>query len=149
VVGPDGIAGTGDDGIVLENFETERDGTAGITISNLPLGTPGVLNDTIGVWVGTAPGGINTLAGVACAGDIVPPTDKYCVIDPRTGWMAHPLPAGHLPGRDGSAHADGRRDVVERPELAALRLPLRPTSRDAGDTTRFRQLAAFMTNRST
>ena len=57
VVTPVDTALHADDGILFENFETERDGFAGIRISNKPLGTPGVKNDTIGYTVGTASGG--------------------------------------------------------------------------------------------
>ncbi|HZN04868.1 MAG TPA: hypothetical protein VFD06_14885 [Candidatus Polarisedimenticolia bacterium] len=53
---PRGIPGTADDGTITENFDTERDGSPGISLAPLPRGTPGVLNDTIGVWVGTAAG---------------------------------------------------------------------------------------------
>ncbi|HYV85086.1 MAG TPA: thrombospondin type 3 repeat-containing protein [Patescibacteria group bacterium] len=146
VVGLDGIAGTADDGIVVENFDTERDGTPGISVNSQPLGAPGVLNDTIGVTVSTAPGGINVLAGVACAGDIVPPTDKFCVIDPlnRMDWHIH-CPAGTCAAGAGQVTpTDGNMSHSGQNSLH-FGYHFDPTSRN-GDTTRFRQLAAFMTN---
>jgi hypothetical protein len=145
-LGPDGLPGTADDGIIAENFDTERDGTPGISISNLPRGTPGVLNDTIGEWVGTAPGGINTLAGIGCAGFIVPPQDPSCEIDPDNDmdWHIH-CPAGTCPNSAGfvtppddvGAHS-GNNSLHWGHHFDA-------TSRD-GDSYKFRQLAAFQTD---
>ena len=146
VVGPDGIPGTADDGLIFENFETERDGTPGISLSNLPLGTPGVLNDTIGVWVGTAPGGINTLAGIGCAGFIVPPQDPSCEIDPDNDmdWHIH-CPAGACPNATGHVTPTDGPMAFSGPNSLHWGHHFDPTSRD-GDSTKFRQLAAFMTN---
>ena len=146
VVGPDGIPSTGDDGQLVENFETERDGTAGISISNLPRGTPGVLNDTIGVWVGTAPGGINTLAGVGCAGFLVPPSDPECRIDPDNDmdWHIH-CPAGtctngagYVTPTDGPMSFSGANSLHWGHHF--------DSSSRGGDSVKFRQLAAFMTD---
>jgi hypothetical protein len=146
VVGPDGLPNTSDDGIVAENFETERDGQSGITLSNLPRGTPGVANDTIGVWVGTAPGGINTLAGIGCAGFIVPPQDPECRIDPDNDMDFHihcPPGAcandvGHVTPTGGSISHSGANSLHWGHHFDT-------TTRD-GDSTKFRQLAAFMSD---
>ena len=143
--GLDGIPGTSDDGIWVETFDTERDGTPGISISNLARGTPGVLNDTLGVWVGTAPGGINTLAGVGCAGFIAPPSDPECRIDPDNDmdWHIHcpvgscPNGTGQVTPSDGNISLSGANSLHWGHHFDA-------TSRD-GDSTKFRQLAAFMT----
>ncbi|HUD70865.1 MAG TPA: thrombospondin type 3 repeat-containing protein, partial [Dongiaceae bacterium] len=146
VVGPDGLPNTGDDGTIAENFETERDGTPGISISNRPRGTPGVLNDTIGVWVGTAPGGINTLAGVGCAGFLVPPADPECRVDPDNDmdWHIHcpagvcPNSAGFITPSDGPMSFSGTNSLHWGHHFDA-------SSRN-GDSVKFRQLAAFMTD---
>ena len=147
VVGPDGLPGTADDGLIYENFETERDGTPGITIAAQPIGTPDVLNDTIGFTVGTGTGGLGVLGGIGCGGFNVPPLDPGCTIDPDNdmGWHVHcptgtcqaamPLFATPL---DGALAFSG-------PNSLHWGHHLDPTSRH-GDTTRFRQLAAFVTN---
>src|SRR5262249_26159622 len=84
--------------------------------------------------------------GVACAGDIVPPTDKFCVIDPRDrmDWHIHcpqgtcPAGAGQITPSDGAISHSGQNSLHFGYHFLT-------TSRD-GDTTRFRQLAAFMTS---
>ena len=146
VVGPDGIAGTADDGTLAEDFDTERDGTPGISLANVPSGTPGVLNDTIGVWVGTAAGGTGTLEGIGCAGFLVPPQDAECRIDPDDDmdWHVHcppgacPSEPGHVTPRDGALAASGQNSLHWGYHFD-------PNSRD-GDSVRLRQLAAFMTD---
>src|SRR5262245_48494614 len=102
VVGPDGIPGTGDDGWIVEDFDTERDGMRGTRIAMLLRGTPGVRTATIGGWVGTAPGAAATLAGIGCAGFNVPPVDPACRIDPDDDmdWHIH-CPAGTCPNLPG------------------------------------------------
>ncbi|HZM70989.1 MAG TPA: thrombospondin type 3 repeat-containing protein [Candidatus Cryosericum sp.] len=148
-----GIPGDFDDGIWFEDFDTERDGNLNpnngnpyISLNNLPLGTPGVFNDTLGVWVGTATGGINALAGVGCSGFIVPPQDPACKIDPDNDmdWHIHcpvdhcPNGAGFLTPTDGNISKSGENSLHWGHHFL-------PDSRD-GDSTKFRQLAAFMTN---
>ncbi|MFI5040561.1 MAG: thrombospondin type 3 repeat-containing protein [Acidimicrobiales bacterium] len=147
VLGPDGLPNTADDGLIFENFETERDGSPGITLAHQPLGTPGVHNDTIGFTVGTGDGGLGSLAAVACGGFNVPPQDPGCKIDPDNdmAWHIH-CPNGTCPSAG---------PLFNTPPDGALALSgtnslhwghhLDPTSR-SGDTTRFRQLAAFVTN---
>src|SRR5262245_6189971 len=146
VVGPDGIPGTADDGWIFEDFDTERDGTPGISLDSMPRGTPGVLNDTIGVWVGTAPGGIGTLAGIGCAGFIVPPADPECRIDPDNDmdWHIH-CPAGSCPNRPGLVTPEGGDFSFSGRNSLHWGHHFDPHSRD-GDSTKFRQLAAFMTD---
>jgi hypothetical protein len=146
VVGPDGQPNTSDDGVVFENFETERDGTAGIRIASKPIGTSGVLNDTIGYTLGTGSGGLGKLKAVACGGFHVPPLDLGCKIDPDNdmGWHIH-CPQGGCPNTG----------LTVTPVNGALAFSgtnslhwghhLDPTDR-SGDTTRFRQMAAFVTN---
>jgi len=130
----------------VENFETERDGTAQISISNLPRGTPGVLNDMIGVWVGTAPGGINTLAGIGCAGFNVPPADPSCIIDPDNDmdWHIH-CPAGTCPNSAGFITPAGGVMSHSGPNSLHWGHHFDPATRD-GDSVKFRQLAAFQTD---
>ena len=146
VVGPDGVPGTADDGWIVEDFDTERDGTPGISLDRLPRGTPGVLNDTIGVWVGTAPGGAATLAGIGCGGFLVPPVDPECRIDPDDDmdWHIH-CPAGTCANAPGSITPEGGELAASGRNSLHWGHHFDPRSRD-GDSTRFRQLAAFMTD---
>jgi hypothetical protein len=152
IPGPDGQTGTADDGILLENFETERDGFAGIRISNKPLGTPGAKNDTIGYTVGTAAGGggggggLSVLTAVACGGFNVPPLDPGCQIDPDNdmGWHIHCPPETCQNSTLFVTPTDGAL-AMSSPNSLHWGHHLDPLSR-SGDTTRFRQLAAFVTN---
>jgi len=146
VVGPDGLPGTADDGWIVEDFDTERDGTPGISLDRLPRGTPGVLNDTIGVWVGTAPGGTGLLAGIACGGFRVPPVDPECRIDPDNDmdWHIH-CPAGTCPNLSGHVTPDGGAFAFSGENSLHWGHHFDLRSRD-GDSTKFRQLAAFMTD---
>ncbi len=148
IKGPDNATGTIDDGWWVENFETERDGLPGITVSSQPTGTAGFPNDTMGVTVATGQGGIGALAGVACAGFNVPPADPGCIIDPDNdmGWHIHcptsgpnacpnsglfvtPNDGALAHGGPNSLHWGHHFDVTAR----------------IHDTTKFRQLAAWMT----
>jgi thrombospondin type 3 repeat protein/subtilase family protein len=147
VPGPDNIMGTSDDGLIFENFETERDGTAGIRIAPQPIGTPGVLNDTIGFTVGTGVGGVGALAGVGCGGFNVPPLDPGCRIDPDNdmGWHVH-CPVGTCDATNPkfATPVDGAL-AFSGPNSLHWGYHINPNSR-LSDTTRFRQLAAFVTN---
>jgi hypothetical protein len=147
VLGPDGLPNTADDGKIVENFETERDGQPGIKIDTRPLGAPSAKNDTIGVVVGTGTiGSSQLLNGVACGGFNVPPLDPGCKIDPDNDmdWHIH-CPAGTCqatafqttPANGALAHSG--------PNSLHWGVHTNAASR-TGDTTHFRQLAAFMTN---
>ncbi|PYT38001.1 MAG: hypothetical protein DMF52_00810, partial [Acidobacteria bacterium] len=166
VSGLDNSMGTNDDGKIQETFDLDRDGDGAYTIDSRchtlagpdPAGPngcvqdagPTVKNDTIGVTVGTAPGGINVLAAVGCAGFNVPPSDPGCVIDPdnEMDWHIHCLPgtstticpnsSGHqTPLNDGQALGG------ERSLHWGFHFDLADKLRD---TVKFRQIAAFMTN---
>ncbi|HXH28471.1 MAG TPA: thrombospondin type 3 repeat-containing protein [Candidatus Polarisedimenticolia bacterium] len=145
VVGPDGVPGTADDGTIFEDFDTDRDGDGVITLANQYRGTVGVKNDTIGVWVGTAQGGIGVLAGIGCAGFKVPPQDPACIVDPDNDMDFHihcpagtcPNSQGHITPTDGAIAFSGNNSLHWGHHFDTA-------SRD-GDSTKFRQLAAFMT----
>ncbi|HXH29037.1 MAG TPA: thrombospondin type 3 repeat-containing protein, partial [Candidatus Polarisedimenticolia bacterium] len=148
VIGPDNVRNTADDGTLYEGFDQDRDGIGGVDLSD---GRSGVPNDTIGVTVGTAQGGINSLEGIGCGGYQVPPTDPGCRVDPDNDmdWHIH-CPTGtcsppHVQGSTtayattppGGAMAFSGSNSLHwgRHTSAATRL---------GDTTSFRELAAFM-----
>ncbi len=154
--GPDGVPGNADDGTLIENFDTDLNGNFSIGLADQPHGTPNVDNDTIGVTVRTTAGGIGGLAAVACGGFNVPPADPGCIIDPDNDmdWHIH-CPAGsptsncgpgniccpnsgpHMtPVADNLAHSGS--NSLHWGYHFDLADPLK-------DTTRFRQIAAFMT----
>jgi hypothetical protein len=151
VLGPDGSPGTSDDGQIVESFDTDRDGDGVVSVNDLPNGTPNIHNDTIGVTVRTTLGGIGGLAAVACGGFIVPPADPGCIIDPdnEMDWHIHcpaspvedscPNSAGHQTPTDGRLAYNGKNSLHWGYHFST-------TSRADGDTTKFRQMAAFMTN---
>ena len=146
ILGPDGIPSTSDDGVLVENFDTERDGQPGIHVAPQPLGTPGVQNDTIGFTLGTGGSGVGALSGIGCGGFHVPPLDPGCRIDPDNdmGWHVHCPPGAcgqsppFLTPVDGALAFSGTTSLHWGHHID-------PSSR-TGDTTRFRQLAAFVTN---
>jgi hypothetical protein len=145
VNGPDGLPNTADDGIISENFETERDGVPGIRISALPLGAPGAQNDTIGVVSGTGVGVLPVLSAVACGGFNVPPLDPGCRIDPDNDmdWHIH-CPAGQCPaGTNFVTPPDG---AMAHSGSNSLHWGFHSdASSRKGDTTHFRQISAFIT----
>jgi hypothetical protein len=153
VVGPDGQPNTADDGLVFENFDTDRNLDGLITISD---GRAGVTNDTIGVTVGTAQGGINALAAVGCGGYKVPPPDPGCRIDPDNDmdWHLHcqsgdpkcvapqvavrnHMPDAWITPTEGPLAYSGTRSLHHGKHTD-------PASR-LGDTSSWREMSAFMT----
>src|SRR5207249_2231997 len=76
------------DGTIFEDFDTITEGDSTIDLSD---GRTGVANDTIGYTVGSALGGINSIAGIGCGGYIIPPSDPGCRIDPDNDmdWHIH------------------------------------------------------------
>jgi hypothetical protein len=152
-LGEDGRAETADDGIYQESFDIDRNGDGVVSLSNLPEGTPGDKNDTHGVWVGNDPGGIgNVINVVGCAGFLVPPQDPECRIEPDfdMSWHIHCVPGsatcaqnaiGHItPSRGEHAYDGGlHQNSLHWGHHFS-------TSSTNGDTTKFRQMPAFMTN---
>jgi hypothetical protein len=103
IVGPDGLPNTADDGLLFENFEKDNDGNG---MTDLSDGRQGQLNDTIGVTVGTALGGLSSIAAIACGGFPTFQEDPTsgCRIDPdnEMDWHIH-CPNGS--GKCGPTHA--------------------------------------------
>jgi hypothetical protein len=162
-----------DDGLIQEDFDTNRvDDVTLITCSeatpctdlNDPDGIPdsgdesgrialsngnvGLPNDTIGVTVGTASeGGLDVLVGIPCAGYIVPPEAPNCAIDPDNdmSWHIH-CPFGECdqgeealtPVDVGNLSHSGRNSLHWGAHFVS--------NSTKGDTTKFREMAAFTTN---
>jgi hypothetical protein len=151
VVGPDGIAGTADDGTIFENFDIDRSANGQFDLSD---GRDGIPNDTIGFTVGTAQGGLNQLAGIGCAGYNIPPADPNCSIDADNdmGWHIHCPPDTPLPCPP-TQTVSGNRTYYVTPadgEMAfsgnnSLHWGKHASTTRLGDTTSFRELAAFTT----
>jgi hypothetical protein len=152
IKGPDNTTGTSDDGWLVENFDTDPLGD-GVDISD---GAQGLANDTIGILVRSANGVLRqNLGGIGCAGYQVPPKDPGCRVDPDhdQDWHIH-CPPGAIcpsphygstppttlymvtPAGDGMAHR-GQNSLHWGKHVDV-------TNR-IGDTTSFRELAAFMT----
>jgi Thrombospondin type 3 repeat len=146
IPGPDGLMGTSDDGLYSEDFDTDRDSDGVVTINDQPRGTPNVLNDTLGNTVRTTQGGLGGLAGIGCGGFNVPPADPGCIIDPdnEMDWHIH-CPPGECPNADGHiTPADGALAHSGRNSLHwGYHTDI--NNRLNGDTVKFRQLAAFVT----
>ncbi len=160
VAGPDGLPGTADDGLLFEDFDTNRvdntvfgvpdvnpDGTPRIALSD---GRSGFANDTIGVTVGTAQGGLNAISGIGCGGFNVGSADPGCRVDPDNDmdWHVHCKPGACDPNphfgsttafkatpADGAMAFSGNNSLHWGRHIETTRI---------GDTTGFRQLAAFM-----
>jgi Thrombospondin type 3 repeat/Subtilase family len=152
IKGPDNQAGTADDGLLYENFDTDLDGDLVVSLANQPNGTVGVHNDTFGFTEGTAQGGIGTLSGVPCGGFNVPPADPGCIIDPDNdmSWHIH-CPQGECPNNVGYVTPTAGALAHSGGTAAGTRNSLHwgyhtSTTNRLKDTTRFRQLAAFVTN---
>ena len=166
--GPDNIPNNTDDGTIKETFDLDRDHDGLFTLDSrcevvsepgdtdptgptyCNLNSAGVKNDTIGVWVGTAPGGINVLAAVGCAGFNVPPDDEACEIDPDNDmdWHIH-CPPGDLQAKcpNVSQHQTPVNDAEAKAGNNSLHWGYHlDLANKLLDTTRFRQMAAFMTN---
>jgi len=151
VSGPDGIAGTADDGLIVEDFDTDRDGDGVLSLGDRPAGTPGAANDTIGVWVGNNPGGLNPIEVVGCGGFRVPPVDPGCRIDPDydMDWHLHCPPGSTGCAVSRPDHQTPAGGGLAYNGLASLHWgfhPLDGTTVEAMSSTHFRQVTAFMTN---
>ena len=123
-----------------------------VAVQNLSDGRQGIANDTIGYTVGSAQGGLNSLAGIGCGGHLVPPQDPGCIIDPDNDmqWHVH-CPAGTCPA---TRVVGSRSDLMATPTGGALAYSgnnslhwgrhTDPAGR-VGDTTGFREISAFTT----
>jgi hypothetical protein len=165
-----------DHGILFEDFDTDRvvnedfalcdpaavppclndnpDTTPRIAISDGRVEAP---NDTIGVTVGTALGGLNVIAGIGCGGFQVPETgDAGCRVDPDNdmSWHVHCLPGACDPPFHFLLNTGDERGVFSQTPIDGAMAHSKDNSlhwgRHAantrlGDTTTFRELAAFMT----
>jgi len=154
------------DGILTESFDLDRDASGLIEINSLcnefdpgcVQATTGIHNDTIGVTVATTQGGVGGLAGIGCGGFNIPPADVGCAIDPdnEMDWHIHcpvsnlppgvqvcPNAQGHMTPVDGALAHSGLNSLHWGYHYGTTRLG---TGHVDGDTVKFRQIAAFMTN---
>ncbi|MBI4169639.1 MAG: thrombospondin type 3 repeat-containing protein, partial [Acidobacteria bacterium] len=159
VPGPDGMAGTADDGTIFETFDVDRDGdglfTVNDTFRRMDGGT-GVnehgsyLRGSAG---GSAPG---TVAGIACGGFRTPAQGNAgCILDPDypMDWHLHcPPGATSCPNAESGTcaggcvydtPADGRK-ALSVPNSLHMGAHFDLGQATAGDTTHFRALQAFV-----
>ncbi len=167
VAGYDNLPGNSDDGILRESFDLDRDGDGLYSLDSRchtlsgpdPTGSTNcftdsgasVKNDTIGVTVGTAPGGINVLAAVGCAGYNVPAADPGCVIDPDNDmdWHIHckANENGTACLNNADLHKTPANDNHARDGDHSLHWGIHfDLNTSQADTVKFREIAAFMTN---
>jgi hypothetical protein len=151
IAGPDGVAGTADDGTLFETFDLDRGGNGQFDLSDGRAGYP---NDTIGYTVGTAQGGLESLGGIGCAGFNVPPQDPACSIeaDNDMGWHIHcppdsplPCPPTHTVSGPRTYYATPADGVMAFSGNNSLHWGKHPTDSRRDDTTSCRELAAFTT----
>ncbi len=154
IVGPDGQTGTSDDGWLVENFDTDLDGSGSVDISD---GAQGLANDTIGILVRSADGVLRqNLGGIGCAGYQVPPKDPGCRVDPDhdQDWHIHCPPGAVCPVPHYGGSAPNSISFMTTPAGAGLAHRGQNSlhwgkhvdaANRIGDTTSFRELAAFMT----
>jgi hypothetical protein len=160
IAGPDGQPNTADDGLLFENFDTDRNGDG---IEELSDGRNGIPNDTIGVTVGQA-GGITNVAGIACGGYTDYPS-VGCQLDPDNDmdWHLHCPPGTYtdtngtnptctmagvaVKNSHGSTYLTPTGDAMAYSGNNSLHYGKHTDQTNRlGDTTSFRELAAFMTN---
>ncbi|HXH28635.1 MAG TPA: thrombospondin type 3 repeat-containing protein [Candidatus Polarisedimenticolia bacterium] len=160
ILGPDGLPGTGDDGVLFEDFEIDKNGDGNITVNDtfLTPTAPGVYGGTPGFYVrGSATGaGLNTVAGVACGGyDDLASGNAACILDPDypMDWHVHCAPgAPNCPNVEsgtcvgGCSYATPTNGHFAHSGDNSMSMAAHFNSADyrAGDTTHFRMLAAFV-----
>jgi hypothetical protein len=152
VVGPDGQPNTADDGTLLETFDQDTGGNGQYDLSD---GRDGLPNDTIGYVVGSAAGGLNVLQGVACGGFNIPPGDPNCTIeeDNDMGWHIHCRAADNAicntlstSGSSPTTYDTATDGAMARSGINSLHWGKHVLTTRNGDTTSFRELAAFTSN---
>ena len=137
-------------GTLVEDFDTDFDGNGKVDLSD---GRNLQLNDTFGYTVGSALGGLNSLAGIGCFGYPIPPADNECSIqsDNDMDWHIH-CPVGEC---DAPHVVGSRTDLMRTPPDGVMAFSGRNSlhwgrhvdfSRRLSDTTSFRALAAYTTN---
>ncbi|HEV8702314.1 MAG TPA: thrombospondin type 3 repeat-containing protein, partial [Candidatus Polarisedimenticolia bacterium] len=158
VAGPDGIAGTADDGTILETFDADRDGdglfTVNDTFRRTDAGT-GVIEH--GAYLrGSADGSaMGTVAGIACGGFVTPAQGNAgCILDPDypMDWHLHcPPGATNCPNAESGACVSGCFYQTPANGRKALSVPNSLhmgahflLSDTYGDTTHLRALQAFV-----
>ncbi|HEV8702312.1 MAG TPA: thrombospondin type 3 repeat-containing protein, partial [Candidatus Polarisedimenticolia bacterium] len=159
VAGPDGVAGTTDDGTIFETFDADRDGDGLFTVNDTfrrTDGGTGVIEH--GAYLrGSADGSeMGTFAGIACGGFRTPAQGNVgCILDPDypMDWHLHcPPGATNCPNAESGACVGGCFYQTPANGQKALSVPnslhmgahFDLTGFEKGDTTHFRTLQAFV-----
>jgi hypothetical protein len=158
-VGPDGIAGTGDDGTIFENFDVDRDGDGNITVLDTFRAVDAGTGQTVhGSYVRGSDTGVgeNVVAAVPCGGFTEPAAgNPACALDPDfpMDWHLHCAPgATNCPNLESGACVGGcsfqtptnGQKAFSPPNSLHMGAHFNATDRALGDTTHFRTLQGFM-----
>src|SRR6267142_915148 len=165
VLGPDGVAGTGDDGTVLESFDRDRDGdgtfSTADTFGLLDAGTGEMSHGSFAH--GGAASGTDALAAIACGGFNTPAEGNLeCRLDTDypMDWHFHcpagatgcpntesggfgALRQGCVGGCSYNTPADGQK-ALSLPNSLHMGAHFDPNVSSNGDTTHLRTLQAFV-----
>jgi hypothetical protein len=170
-LGPDGLPGTADDGLLSEGFDIDRDGNGVYSLADtfLPTTAPGIYDTSAphgSYQRGTAAGpGAGDLGAVACGGFASPAEgNPVCILDPDypLDWHFHcPPGATNCPNTDTPpcvSNTTGKTCSFNTPtggtgNIKALSVPnslhmgahFDASSNLAGDTTHFRTIQGFVT----
>jgi hypothetical protein len=151
--GPDGVPGTADDGIILENFDVDRDGDGLFTVNDTfrtPAGEHGFY------MRGGEAGGPGVLRGLACGGFQTPADgNPFCALDPDypMDWHLHCAPgAANCPNEESGTCVGGcffdtpanGQKAYSLPNSMHMGAHFDLNDHAAGDTTHFRALQAFV-----
>jgi hypothetical protein len=159
IVGPDGVAGTDDDGLLLETFDLDRDGDGLFTVlDTFRLHDEGTGQTSSGSYLrgGDPAVGQGVLGGIACGGYTTPEQgNPACALDPDfpMDWHLHCAPgATNCPNVESGACVGGCSYQTPANGQLALSPPnslhmgahFDLSDRALGDTTHFRTLQAFV-----
>ncbi len=151
--GPDGVPGTADDGMTVENFDVDRDGDGLFTVDDTfrtPAGEHGFYLRGGGV------GGPGVLGALACGGFLTPADgNPFCALDPDypMDWHLHcPPGSADCPNVESGACVGGcfydtpanGQKAYSLPNSLHMGAHFDLNDHAAGDTTHFRALQAFV-----
>ncbi|HEV8200556.1 MAG TPA: hypothetical protein VGS03_11085 [Candidatus Polarisedimenticolia bacterium] len=158
VYGPDTLPATADDGMVVEDFDVDRDGDGAITVNDtFRLADAGTGMFGHGSYLrGAAASGGTTVGGIACGGfQTFAEGNPGCQLDPDDpmDWHIHCAPgATNCPniesgtcvgGCSYNTPANGQKSLTG-PNSLHMGAHFDPANALAGDTTHLRTLQAFV-----
>jgi hypothetical protein len=158
-LGPDGIAGTADDGSILENFDVDRDGDGMFTVNDTFRRIDEGTGQTVsGFYLrGSDTGvGMNVVAAAPCGGFTEPAAgNQACTLDPDfpMDWHLHCAPgAANCPNVESGTCVGGcsygtptnGQMAFSPPNSLHMGAHFNAGDKALGDTTHFRTLQGFV-----